>query len=407
MLTPEQNEQFEEIFDELGRSLDISKTQYEAAVTSYEFAGTWLAKEDSPIARYEPAVLPQGSFLLGTMIKPVHEEDDLDIDLVCQLTGKQESWTQYDLKQVVGNRLKANGTLARLLEEEGRRCWTLKHADPARFHLDILPAIVSKNFKIMLEKSLSEAEIEQAQELAIRITDQKQTNYRSSRNLSDWLKSNPFGYAAWFKERASLDIRKALALLEAVQPVPKYQKDKLPLQRIVQILKRHRDIMFNGDEDKPISIIITTLAARAYRKQTNVLDALVDVIDRIPGFIEERYEPTLGRKIKWIANPVNLCENFADKWPGTPKREEKFYQWLRQVRMDIENVRKQRGLHHIQEALGTPFGKREVANAFSSIGQKALRSRESGTMKMAAVTGTLGASGRTGVLYHNNFGKNE
>lgn len=42
------------------------------------------------------------------------------------------------------------------------------------------------------------------------------------------------------------------------------------LQRIVQILKRHRDIMFNGDEDKPISIIITTLASRAYRGETNL-----------------------------------------------------------------------------------------------------------------------------------------
>ncbi len=407
MLTPERNEQFKEIFDELGRSLDISKTQYEAAVTSYEFAGNWLAQEDSPIARYEPEVKPQGSFLLGTMIKPVHEEDDLDIDLVCQLTGKQASWTPYDLKQVVGNRLKANGTLARLLEEEGRRCWTLKHADPARFHLDILPAIVSENFKILLEKSLSAAEIEEAEDLAIRITDQKERNYRTSRDLSEWLKCNPFGYAAWFKERASLDLRKALALLEAVQPVPKYQKEKLPLQRIVQILKRHRDIMFEGHEDKPISIIITTLAARAYRKQSNILEGLVDVIDRIPRFIEERYEPSLGRKIKWIANPVNLCENFADKWPANPKREEKFYQWLSQVRVDIENVSRQRGLHHIQEALGNPFGKREVANAFSSIGQKALREREAGALKMAAVTGTLGVSGRTVVPYHNNFGKNE
>ena len=60
--------------------------------------------------------------------------------------------------------------------------------------------------------------------------------------------------------------------------MPAYKEKKSPLQRVVQILKRHRDLMFNGDESKPISIIITTLAARAYNKETDVLDALVNVV---------------------------------------------------------------------------------------------------------------------------------
>lgn len=89
MLTQEQKIQFNEILEELGENLDISETQFNAAVKSYEAVGNWLSKEDSLLSRYKPEILPQGSFMLGTMIKPVHEKGDLDIDLVCELTGKK------------------------------------------------------------------------------------------------------------------------------------------------------------------------------------------------------------------------------------------------------------------------------------------------------------------------------
>src|SRR4051812_42158217 len=133
MLTTQQNQQFNEILKELGKNLDITQAQYEAAVTSYKFVGEWLSKPDSPLSPYQPEVLPQGSFLFGTMVRPIHDEDDLDIDLVCRLIGKRQAWTQYDLKQAVGNRLKMHGMLKQMLDEEGRRCWTLLHREEAKF----------------------------------------------------------------------------------------------------------------------------------------------------------------------------------------------------------------------------------------------------------------------------------
>jgi hypothetical protein len=106
ILTIQQKTQFNEILEELGRNLDISETQYNAVSKSYEAVGLHLAKHDSPLGQYDPQIQPQGSFMLGTMIQPIHEDDDLDVDLVCRLVGKQESWTQYDLKQAVGDQLK-------------------------------------------------------------------------------------------------------------------------------------------------------------------------------------------------------------------------------------------------------------------------------------------------------------
>jgi hypothetical protein len=406
-MTPEQSKQFNEIFDELGKSLDITRSQYDAAVASYQFVGDWLSRPESPLAPYKPEILPQGSFLHGTMVKPIQEEDDIDVDLVCRLLGKKSTWSQADLKKIVGDRLKAHETLKRMLEEEGRRCWTLAHREEARFHMDVLPAIISSGFLELLEKSMTYAEMEKAAELAIRITDNQMINYLTSSNPEEWLKSNPFGYAAWFKSKASLDFKKATFLNEAVLPVPNYQQQKLPLQRIVQIYKRHRDIMFNGDEDKPISIIITTLAAIAYQGQTDVFVALLDVANAMANYIEERYDPKLGRTVKWISNPVNPEENFADKWPAAPQKQQNFYKWLSQLRADLSNIVGQRGLYNIQEALANPFGRKAVNTTFSNIGERARQQRESGAMKMASGTGMLGTIGRTSVPNHTNFGSNE
>lgn len=403
-MTPEQKVEFDKIFKELGKSLDITEDQHKAAVTSYEFVGSWLAKSDSRLSRYEPEIVPQGSFMLGTMIKPEHEDDELDIDLVCQLHGKDARWAQYNLKTEIGDRIKEHGTLKKLLDDEGRRCWTLRYADSARFHLDILPAIVSENFKVLLERSLSAKDIADARKLAIRITDKETYNYYTETNPGLWMISNPFGYGAWFKERSSLDLQKSILLREAVQPVPAYEIEKLPLQVVVQILKRHRDLMFNGSEDKPISIIITTLAARAYAKQTNIATAALEIVSGMEKFIEERYDPILKRYVKWIANPVNPEENFADKWPACPQREVNFFKWLNQVKVDLVRTVGQQGLYRIQESLAAPFGKREVSKAFEQLANKARETREGGHLRMAAGSGILGSVG-TKVANHNFHGR--
>lgn len=409
MLTPEQKHQFSHILEELGNTLDISETQYEAAVKSYQAVGDWLAKEDSTLAPYFPEILPQGSFMLGTMIKPIHEKDDLDIDLVCQLKGKNPNWTQEDLKHKVGDRLKENKRYEEMLDKEGRRCWTLVYSDAANYHMDILPSIVDKGYRIILEKAFSDTELKDIENLGIRITDNETLNYRWESNHLNWMKSNPFGYGLWFFQQARLDFIKAFSLNESIAPVPKYNKEKLPLQRVVQILKRHRDLLFNGNEHKPISIIITTLASKAYNKETNIIDALIHIVNDMPNHIKEHWSSEHNKMIKWVSNPVNTEENFADKWVEHPERERNFYHWLNEVKKDLNNIlnQKGKGIQFINESMIKPFGKDVVTKTFSNYGEKYLKQRESGAMKMAAGTGMLGTTGRTPVLQHQPFGKNE
>ena len=405
MMTQEQIKQFSEIWETLGETSDITESQYNAAVSSYSAVGKWLAKPESSLAPYKPVIRPQGSFMLGTMIKPLCEEDDLDIDLVCELTGKQPQWTQYDVKQAVGNRLKENEIYKEMLKKEGRRCWTLLYADSANYHMDILPSLVCEGYGTVLEKSFSPLALDRDYDsLAIRITDRKQPNYFTDAIAENWLKSNPFGYGSWFYRRAAVELRKSIVLSESIKPVPKYLKEKLPLQRVIQILKRHRDVMFNGNDDKPISIIITTLAALAYKKETSLIDALISIINEMGNHIESRYDYNLGKYVKWIANPVNPEENFADKWMEYPQRERNFYNWLNQVKQDVHNITQQRGLHHISEAMKKSFGESAVIKIFSMFGEKKYDTRQSGNLKMSTGTGILGSVGTISVKAHNFHG---
>ena len=406
MISIESKKLLSEILEQVGDNLDITPKQHDDIVARYKAVGTWLADEESDLAPYKPTVLPQGSFLFGTMIKPVAEDDEIDFDLVCRLVGKKENWTQADLKKIVGDRLKAHGKYEEMLRKEGRRCWTIGYSKETKFHMDVLPAIVSQDYQVLLEKAFSANEYEDESALAIRITDNTADNYESSSNPDEWPKSNPFGYANWFRQQASLIIRKAKLFNESVAAAPDFEEDKLPLQRAVQILKRHRDILFDGDEDKPISIIITTLAGLAYNKETDVVDALLNILSLMEDHIKDDYDIDRGTWIKKISNPVNEEENFADKWPDHPQRRKNFYKWLAQAREDFGALPAQRGLDTIKESLEKSLGSDPVTKAFSNYANKTTKARESGNLYSAAKSGVLGSVGAA-VKSHNFYGKKE
>lgn len=398
-----------EVLEQLGETLDISESQYNAIVASYRAVGSWLSTSDSLLSSYKPEIIPQGSFMLGTMIPPSNGKDELDIDLVCRLTGKNPQWAQYHLKQIVAQRLRQSKTYNEMLDEEGRRCWTLNYADSSRYHMDILPALVDANYQVILENSLSKNDISRAGDLAIRITDNQESNYYTSVDPHQWPKSNPFGYGIWFHNLARLESIKAYALRDAIRPVPAFQKEKLPLQRAVQILKWHRDQMFNGDKEKPISIIITTLAARAYEKQDNITAALIGIASRMTSMIEERYDAKRKRYIKWVPNPVNPEENFADKWPDNQHLEDKFYRWINRLDEDLSRIVNSvgQGYHKIQDMMAKSFGEKVVNRTFNALADTARLDRENGGLKMAATTGLISNVGRTVVRNHNNFGSDD
>lgn len=247
-------------------------SRYEEAELRYKSVGEWLGRENSSLRDYSPEVYVQGSFRLGTPIKPVQSDEHYDIDLVCELHTTKKSLSQEKLKKMLGDEMQLYASAQGMKRaKEGRRCWTLEYAEGAQFHLDALPAIPDGERKrLILEAERLSTDFS---DTAIAITDIDHVNYRAL--TEHWPHSNPKGYTAWFRGRMRVSfemIREAMALSAKanVEDIPTHRV-KTPLQKAVQILKRHRDVMFlNKSDQKPISVIITTLAALSCQNEPTV-----------------------------------------------------------------------------------------------------------------------------------------
>ena len=110
------------------------------------------------------------------------------------------------------------------------------------------------------------------------------------------------------------------------EEIPDY-KVKTPLQRAVQLLKRHRDIYFKDNENRPSSIILTTLAAKAYENDESLVDSMDKIIKGMRSHIEVRGE------IYWVPNPVDTSENLAESWSDCNVHNA-FFKWLKKLEQD-------------------------------------------------------------------------
>jgi hypothetical protein len=441
MLT-EQEQSFDEFLQDIAESLDISPSKYKQAVDHYTAVGNWLDDGNYPRGAM-PDIYPQGSFRLGTVIRPLKDdkEADYDIDLVCQIPIPKND--AKVLKQMVGDRLKEDADYEDMLDKEGRRCWTLEYAednDGIGFHMDILPSVpMDDNGRQILKERVPNADYYQH---AIEITDLDKKTGKYS-----WLDggSNPKGYAKWFDDRKicypdyrDLSFRQKQAIYEntrdkknrlifaSVNDVPE-PLVRTPLQRAIQILKRYRDLYFKNNSDiKPISMIITTLGARFYNNEKDVFTTLNNIIRKINDFAQyigpvfkfsenvresqamisswQSYIPIIDKPIyklngKWyVPNPVNPAENFADRWDD--KKAHAFFEWLGKLRRDFDLALQQKGLDKIANVLRPILGDRVVTNAFIKSAERKRAGLNNKAIKTTILTGILSTKGNTDNIKH-------
>lgn len=366
-------QQLTKILDRIAESLDIPDHVHEDAVQKYEEVALWLEEKDADTGRLEPLIYPQGSFELGTVTKPIYKDGEYDIDLVYERDLRKTSITQEQLKEEAGKHLasfveyliKSHKEAPKI--EPGRRCWTLDYPD--QFHMDILPAIPDDDGRDKGGKQSA---------TKINITD---------KDVREWRYSNPKGYANWFRGKMKAQLierrlelaRKELSaqgnvvlnedtVKAAADKVPEY-KVKTPLQRTIQILKRHRDYYFQDDKgNRPVSIIINTLAAKAYAGENNLFDALLNLIRKMPDFIEDRI--INEKRVAWVENPVNHAENFADRWQDEefPNRETQFKEWLQKAEEDFSRALELGDIDSLLQILGNSLGESVVKEAAADLG---------------------------------------
>lgn len=350
-------EQRERDILKLIEGLDIPQGLYEKAIGHYNAVATFLQEQG-----IESDIYPQGSYSLGTVVRPYKESEDAayDLDAVCEIKINKSDTTAEEIKKMVGDALKSDGTYRKMLQEEWDKCWTLEYADVngIGFSVDIVPAVAEAD--IVLKNNLETEGVDfTVYDSQIAITHRDGERYT-------WKTSNPKAYQNWFKklnERFVKAERQRLAkrrdgrlyvLNEAtVEKIPETQ-ERSALQRVIQIVKYHADVYYtkgNIKEYKSASVIVTTLIALLAQEADPSLEVF-PLLSYIVGELEiygenlsltesafaKRYEnKNVIRRIggQWVLrNPLNPSENLVDSWNHEPRKAQYFFQWIRILKKD-------------------------------------------------------------------------
>lgn len=369
-------EYIEKLLEKVTEDLNITETQFDAAEAEYKNIGNWI---DKNTPQYKIDIYPQGSFALGTVVKPIDREDEYDIDLVCEYQ-EEYGFEAEELKAEVHSILSRYKKCEKI--EEKSRCWQVIYEHCRKFHLDVIPAINCQKY--------------------ISITDKQNGKY-------NYLGSNPKGYIEWFqnKQKATYQqIRECMRFQAEIEEVKEYHI-KTPLQKVIQILKRHRDVMFVEDKNncKPVSIIITTMAAQLYNHE----DKLIDTLSNILNGAEEYIRTAKKDEEYYIENPTYTGEekeNFADKWNKHPERATAFLRWVKQAKADLDIEKMQQMTlpelgRHIKKILGDKTGDR-VFNALADETRKGIQDKN---LKLDSKTGKISALGAIAIPLAHHHGK--
>lgn len=367
-----------EMLDIVFDNLDLTITQRERIETAYKAVGNYLAGCDHPLLE-GAQIYPQGSMRLRTTNKPLSQEE-FDVDLILFLPNAAYA-TRDEIVRVVKQHLLDNEVYKDLVEDLPRGLRINYIGD---YHLDITPA--------------KAYDLPGLHGHPLWVVD-KHTSFKES---------NPEGMAQGFDKACSMlpVIRKAHVFMEAltnssVTELPDQSKKK-PLNRITQILKRHRDVWSQQDSHthadfRPISVIITMLASLAYvevvrsgKEYDNEFDLILDVIELIPHYIETSFDEVL------VTNPTMTAENYAEKWNRVERQEGQkyrnaFYAWHLAAVDTFEQLAsaKNQGMDNVFTALSGAFGERPVIAAKERIIEAVNTSRSNGNLGISRGTGAI------------------
>lgn len=378
------------IFDNLANGLNITQTMMEKAETAYHALGEHIKNTNE---EWDVTIYPQGSFQLGTVIKPVNDEEQYDVDLVVLV--KAPHYSAESLRNEVLQVLESHGRYEGKIENK-KPCIRIQYADSAQFHMDIASA---QEFGMSNDTSINIARFDGDESYFYEI-------------------SNPKGYIEWFKKTMQFEeLQKSQrALYEKCQTeVEELELSKMrtPLQKAIQILKRHRDIFFADRanvDDKPSSIIITTLCAMAYEDllgkyvKDNIYLTVVNMLENFSTYLKKNDNGEY-----YLENPSNPKENFLKKWCDNPKLVTAFEQWIVKAKTDIiynpesfieDNPQK------LRKSLYESFGQRDTDIALDNYGKQIGKYAQNGQLKYDATGANVVLLEKEGKSYnkHTYFG---
>ena len=236
-------------------------------------------------------VEPQGSLALGTIIKPVDDNDEYDADIQVVMNPNPD-WEPKDYLNAVYQTLKENKNYADKLRLK-TRCVTIDYAGD--FHLDVVPRVTIRG-----------------------------KHYVCNRDENIFEATDGNGYREWFNEKNRITGG--------------------DLKRVVRILKYLRDHKNNYTVK---SMMLTTLAGNTIRASDEgteavrtVADTLVTVLTRMDAYLQKH------RTAPEVKNPVLSSENFNRHWD-----QKKYANFRKRVNSHAATAKKAKSEDSIEKAI--------------------------------------------------------
>ena len=351
------------LLDRIGIKLQLSPTTYQLAEERYITIGKWLRAQGSALSDYKPWIFSQGSLRIGTTVKP-RGRTEFDLDLVCLVFAELSQFPNpTNLLDIVEQRLNESEIYKTMIERKNR-CIRINYAN--QFHMDILPACPNPLAKMQDEN-------------CIVVPDCKS---------EDWKHSNPKGYAQWFEKMTQEAVTR---LQKNMEPLPSQQsyEELATLRRVVQLLKRYRDVSLEKipENRRPISIVLTTLAAHLYQGQASVSDAMAGILNGMLQLIENCQTKKLI-----VKNPTNENEDLSERWEDDPEAYQIFVKWVTEFRAKWLALANKRGIHNVKQDLEIMFGERIAREVIEERIKEIGEERKSGLLGVEKGSGIIVSS---------------
>lgn len=357
---PTQIDSWEVVLMSIVEKISLTTAEYEKITSRYNTLQGILNAAREPILQ-DAHIFVQGSIGLKTTIRPLSNAEgdmaNVDADAIVLLPNGHNV-NSNEVLDALTSRFQ-EGTRTSTPIKPLRRGIRIVYADEnPGFHIDVTPARNARG------------------------------NYQSGGygNLevpdreTGWKCSTPRDYSKWLEDLSNLEIKilREVAMMDSIpslehatqEPLPEYETyaEHNPLRATIKLLKRHRDKWASNQDDplcRPISAVITTLAAKAYEKVAyeshsqalRPIEAIIKIIEYMPKFITKNDEGFA------VLNPKDSGENFAEKW-NRPNGEgesyrEAFFAWhsqaLESVQLGLYDLENQKNFEdRLIESFGIP-----------------------------------------------------
>lgn len=365
LVTEDKKAFLDDVLKRITEALQLNETRRKLVEDRYRSVSSFI--EESPGLFFDARIYSQGSYRLGTTVKP-RQSEEYDLDFVVQI---HKDWKVCSFSKVYD-------TFKGLIESDDRwkdlvieksRCIRLNYAD--EFHMDIVPTCTENKYgdinRIMIP----------------------------DRDEHRWGISNPEGYALWFEKKyiaqRNIYLNDFYPGMEfrAAQDLPKDDPNylKQPLQHAVQLIKRYRDVYFEKNPDMaPSSIVLTTLVGKMYEGENSIYETIQKVVERFQRTVET---DRLYYRQFHVSNPVLPEEIFTKEWSENPKLFEAFIAFMKSLSEFWEKLHSANG-NDLFNLLKDNFGTGTFEMAYKSQGLFIQSLRDKGVTGIHKGTGMAG-----------------